>query len=113
MRILSLVCLIVISLGLMGCQSLRRDRDAELDFAQTTGEIAEDGFGGKWGGAKRGGDPLKWRGSDYFDEGDIWTDGLYLCGNQVSGAPRHRRDNLTHWLISPQASTRRAPTTAR
>ena len=42
MRILSLVCLIVISLGLMGCQSLRRDRDAELDFAQTTGEIAEE-----------------------------------------------------------------------
>ena len=41
MRILSLVCLIVTSLGLMGCQSLRRDRDAELDFAQTTGEVAE------------------------------------------------------------------------
>ena len=34
-----------------------------------------------------------------------------LCGNQVSRAPRHRRDvtaNLTHWLIStrvPTAST--------
>jgi len=26
-----------------------------------------------------------------------------LCGNQNSGAPRHRRDNLTHWLISTQA----------
>ena len=84
-----------------------------LNYFLKTGEIAEDGFGGKWGGAKRGGDPLKWRGSDYFDEGDIWTDGMYLCGNQISGAPRHRRDNLTHWLISPQASTRRAPTTAR
>ena len=67
-----------------------------LNYFLKTGEIAEDGFGGKWGGAKRGGDPLKWRGSDYFDEGDIWTDGMYLCGNQISGAPRHRSDNVTH-----------------
>ena len=36
-----------------------------------------------------------------------------LCGNQISGAPRHRRDvvaarwrNLTHWLNSTQATTR-------
>ena len=31
-----------------------------------------------------------------------------LCGNQISGAPRHRRDvvsNLTHWLISTQTRT--------
>ena len=38
-----------------------------------------------------------------------------LCGNQILGAPRHRRDddpipasaNLTHWLISTQSSTAR------
>ena len=29
--------------------------------------------------------------------------GAGLCGNQISGAPRHRRDNITHWLISAQA----------
>ena len=28
------------------------------------------------------------------------------CGNQISGAPRHRR-NLTHWLISTQAEAGR------
>ena len=25
-----------------------------------------------------------------------------LCGNQISGAARHRRDNISHWLISTQ-----------
>ena len=34
--------------------------------------------------------------------------GMILSGNQISGAPRHRRDvvpvdNLIHWLISAQA----------
>ena len=35
--------------------------------------------------------------------GDLRADGVALCGNQISGARRHRRDNLTHWLISTQA----------
>ena len=33
--------------------------------------------------------------------------GYLLCGNQISGAPRHRRDNLTHWLISTQVTCSR------
>ena len=32
-----------------------------------------------------------------------------LCGNQMSGAPRHRRDKLTHWLISTQARAQPGP----
>ena len=32
-----------------------------------------------------------------------------LCGNQMSGVPRHRRDKLTHWLISTQARTQPGP----
>ena len=30
-------------------------------------------------------------------------DRMCLCGNQISGALRHRRDVVTHWLISTQA----------
>ena len=28
--------------------------------------------------------------------------GERLCGNQISAAPRHRRDAVSHWLISTQ-----------
>ena len=34
-----------------------------------------------------------------------WAYRYYPRGNQISGAPRHRRDNLTHWLISAQVTT--------
>ncbi len=36
---------------------------------------------------------------NYAIDDSIARDGFYLCGNQISGSPRHRRDNLTHWLI--------------
>ena len=56
--------------------------------------------------------------SEYSDESESFWGFLmssprsYLCGNQISDAPRHRRDvvpvtasarcNQTHWLISTQ-----------
>ena len=39
--------------------------------------------------------------------------GAKLCGNQTSGAPRHRRDNLSHRLISTQVSRSSSATCPR